>query len=363
MVTLYKALLISLVVIVDLSHIHANDQYFQLNSPSGTYNYGYPLTPKGNFHHERRDQNDVTYGCYGYVDPKKRLHVTHYISDRMGYRVVEPNKPLIVFLTDRISLQAFLLPKGCGLLPANSPSNSGPELIYKPPGITNWTTKRPSTTTPISSTTKKPVTSPPCSCSQATTTEPSPVYTIGTSKPPSATVGHSTTPSTITPAPQTTTTPKPSDPLIDVDLNVNLLKPTQYMYRPNDHPNEHIRITRAISNENSTLPRIYYVPYQNHRAPPPGVQSTSPPGNCAYNYGYLGLAPVIFVPIGVAQPLGLVSPHLTGITLRKFAMNDAGNLTVTEVLDDKGQPIPLDYSNALRGIINSGDFDSLRRGC
>ncbi|EDS37041.1 conserved hypothetical protein [Culex quinquefasciatus] len=65
-----------------------------------SYHYGYEVGPDGHFHHERRGQDGVTYGCYGHVDPNGKLHVTHYVADSRGYRVVEPNKPVQIYLED-----------------------------------------------------------------------------------------------------------------------------------------------------------------------------------------------------------------------------------------------------------------------
>ncbi|XP_055624153.1 mucin-2-like isoform X2 [Toxorhynchites rutilus septentrionalis] len=112
-------------------------QYYHLNPSGNTYYFGYHVGPKGHFHHERRGHDGVTYGCYGYIDSNKQLQVTHYVADRRGYRVVDPNKPVQIFVTNRIGdysdeLNDFdygseddvrseirpwhelLLPKGCG---------------------------------------------------------------------------------------------------------------------------------------------------------------------------------------------------------------------------------------------------------
>lgn len=61
------------------------------------YGFGYDVGPNGQFHHENRGPDGVTYGCYGYVDPDGFLRVTHYVADTHGYRVVEPGKPVEVY--------------------------------------------------------------------------------------------------------------------------------------------------------------------------------------------------------------------------------------------------------------------------
>lgn len=65
---------------------------------SGAYQFGYEVGPNGQFHHETRGPDGVTYGCYGYIDPNGLLRVTHYVADTHGYRVVEPNHPVEIFM-------------------------------------------------------------------------------------------------------------------------------------------------------------------------------------------------------------------------------------------------------------------------
>lgn len=67
------------------------------SSVQGAYGFGYDVGPNGQFHHETRGPDGVTYGCYGYVDPDGYLRATHYVADSHGYRVVEPNKPVEVY--------------------------------------------------------------------------------------------------------------------------------------------------------------------------------------------------------------------------------------------------------------------------
>lgn len=62
------------------------------------YKYGYDVSPHGQFHHEVRGPDSITYGCYGYVDPFGQLKTTFYISDGWGYRVVQPGRDVELFL-------------------------------------------------------------------------------------------------------------------------------------------------------------------------------------------------------------------------------------------------------------------------
>lgn len=68
-----------------------------LLSYTGAYNYGYAVGPNGQFHHETRGPDGVTYGCYGFIDPVRLLRVTHYVADGQGYRTVEAQKPVVVY--------------------------------------------------------------------------------------------------------------------------------------------------------------------------------------------------------------------------------------------------------------------------
>ena len=63
----------------------------------GAYNYGYEVGPNGQFHHETRGPDGVTYGCYGHIDSNALIRVTHYVADSQGYRTVEAQKPVLVF--------------------------------------------------------------------------------------------------------------------------------------------------------------------------------------------------------------------------------------------------------------------------
>lgn len=64
---------------------------------TGSYNYGYDVSPDGQFHHETRGPDGVTYGCYGYIDQNGILRDTHYVADSQGYRTVEASKPVLIY--------------------------------------------------------------------------------------------------------------------------------------------------------------------------------------------------------------------------------------------------------------------------
>lgn len=95
---------------------------------AGAYNFGYKVGPSGQFHHESRGPDGVTYGCYGYIDPEGKLRATHYVADSQGFRVVEPHNPVEIF------------PEGPGIPPYEQDNGDGkPHKHSKPHGqITDW---------------------------------------------------------------------------------------------------------------------------------------------------------------------------------------------------------------------------------
>ncbi|XP_020283268.1 uncharacterized protein LOC109854515 isoform X2 [Pseudomyrmex gracilis] len=75
-------------------------QYLRQNITSDVYKYGYDVDSNGQFHHEIRGPDGITYGCYGYVDSFHRLRTTFYLSDGWGYRVVNAGKDVELFLNE-----------------------------------------------------------------------------------------------------------------------------------------------------------------------------------------------------------------------------------------------------------------------
>lgn len=74
--------------------------FFDFDIQKGSYNYGYEVSPDGQFHHETRGPDGVTYGCYGYIDQSGILRATHYVADSQGYRTVEASKPVLIYPND-----------------------------------------------------------------------------------------------------------------------------------------------------------------------------------------------------------------------------------------------------------------------
>lgn len=65
--------------------------------PSDAYVFGYELGPDGQFHHENRGPDGVTYGCYGNIENDISVRVTHYIADDHGYRIITPGEEVEVY--------------------------------------------------------------------------------------------------------------------------------------------------------------------------------------------------------------------------------------------------------------------------
>lgn len=77
--------------------------YHQQSSRNDQFTYGYHVdTVSNQFQHKVKGPDDVTYGCYGYVDPANKKHLVYYVADRMGYRIIFSNRPTKIF-TERIS--------------------------------------------------------------------------------------------------------------------------------------------------------------------------------------------------------------------------------------------------------------------
>ncbi|XP_055624916.1 uncharacterized protein LOC129767759 [Toxorhynchites rutilus septentrionalis] len=77
--------------------------YHQQSARNDQFNYGYHVdTVSNQFQHKTKGPDDVTYGCYGYIDPSNRKHLVYYVADRMGYRIIFPNRPTKIF-TERVT--------------------------------------------------------------------------------------------------------------------------------------------------------------------------------------------------------------------------------------------------------------------
>ncbi|XP_061515262.1 uncharacterized protein LOC3291353 [Anopheles gambiae] len=77
--------------------------YHEQSFGKNEFNYGYQVErTNSQFQHKVKGPDDVTYGCYGYIDPVGEKHLVYYIADRLGYRLLAPDQPTKVF-TDRVA--------------------------------------------------------------------------------------------------------------------------------------------------------------------------------------------------------------------------------------------------------------------
>uniref|UniRef100_A0AAG5DKT9 Uncharacterized protein n=1 Tax=Anopheles atroparvus TaxID=41427 RepID=A0AAG5DKT9_ANOAO len=77
--------------------------YHEQSFGRNEFNYGYQVEKTNSqFQHKAKGPDDVTYGCYGYIDPDGEKHLVYYIADRLGYRLLAPDQPTKVF-TDRVA--------------------------------------------------------------------------------------------------------------------------------------------------------------------------------------------------------------------------------------------------------------------
>ncbi|XP_049289992.1 uncharacterized protein LOC125767440 [Anopheles funestus] len=77
--------------------------YHEQSFGRNEFNYGYQVErTNSQFQHKVKGPDDVTYGCYGYIDPDGEKHLVYYIADRLGYRLLAPDQPTKVF-TDRVA--------------------------------------------------------------------------------------------------------------------------------------------------------------------------------------------------------------------------------------------------------------------
>ncbi|XP_035892838.1 uncharacterized protein LOC118503546 [Anopheles stephensi] len=77
--------------------------YHEQSFGRNEFNYGYQVErTNSQFQHKVKGPDDVTYGCYGYIDPVGEKHLVYYIADRLGYRLLAPDQPTKVF-TERVA--------------------------------------------------------------------------------------------------------------------------------------------------------------------------------------------------------------------------------------------------------------------
>ncbi|KFB40852.1 AGAP011505-PA-like protein [Anopheles sinensis] len=89
-------------IAIDAYHIEQNipnaHTYDDQQEDGIAFKYGYQVVNINNqFQHKQKGPDDVTYGCYGHIDPEGRKQLTFFVADRLGYRVVLTGQPTTVY--------------------------------------------------------------------------------------------------------------------------------------------------------------------------------------------------------------------------------------------------------------------------
>ncbi|XP_050090588.1 uncharacterized protein LOC126574435 [Anopheles aquasalis] len=222
--------------------------YHQGKTAEGSFNYGYNVPRQNNnqFQHKVKGPDDVTYGCYGFVDPKNGAHLYHYVSDLKGYRVVAPYKPTTVYsarvansvadIYDAVGIkydwEKLYFPDVCRLLQRSKDERNDlsipPDVIINddgsvsrvppppPPPPSKPTTRAPPPTTttrrPAPTTTTPRPTPRPTPRANPPTQPPTPRRTTPAPRPPPPPPPPRTTPRQVVTRPPVTRPPIPVEP-------------------------------------------------------------------------------------------------------------------------------------------------------
>ncbi|XP_058456379.1 uncharacterized protein LOC131433797 [Malaya genurostris] len=81
----------------DQKHLEAKPQLYESVSKKDFNHIDKETSGNGQFHLENRGADGISYGCYGYSDSSDRLHITHYVTDARGYRVIQPYQPVQLY--------------------------------------------------------------------------------------------------------------------------------------------------------------------------------------------------------------------------------------------------------------------------
>ncbi|XP_058827059.1 uncharacterized protein LOC131687040 [Topomyia yanbarensis] len=82
----------------DQIHLEAKPQLYDSISLKESNQFGHDVSENGQFHHENRGIDGIAYGCHGYRDDSGQLQLTHYVTDARGYRVIQPNQPVQLYM-------------------------------------------------------------------------------------------------------------------------------------------------------------------------------------------------------------------------------------------------------------------------
>ncbi|XP_058065588.1 uncharacterized protein LOC131215217 [Anopheles bellator] len=144
-----------------------SNSYLAGRLPQGSFEYGLDVVKQkdNHFQHKVKGPDDVTYGCYGFVDPDGKPHLVHYVSDLKGYRIVPPDHATKIYIS---RLERSIN----NVYQASQEKNVQWKDLFFPPACkqlysevkvaapTPKPTTRPTTRRPVT-TTRRPTTPPP----------------------------------------------------------------------------------------------------------------------------------------------------------------------------------------------------------
>uniref|UniRef100_A0A182JN01 Uncharacterized protein n=1 Tax=Anopheles atroparvus TaxID=41427 RepID=A0A182JN01_ANOAO len=150
-----------------------SNSYLSGRLPQGSFEYGLDVVKQkdNHFQHKVKGPDDVTYGCYGFVDPDGKPHLVHYVSDLKGYRIVPPDSATKIYISrlersinnvyqasqeKNVQWKDLFFPPACKQLATETTPRTTPR---PPPRVFTTTTRRPAPTT--RSTTPAPPPPPP----------------------------------------------------------------------------------------------------------------------------------------------------------------------------------------------------------
>ncbi|XP_058127673.1 uncharacterized protein LOC131285802 [Anopheles ziemanni] len=152
-----------------------SNSYLSGRLPQGSFEYGLDVVKQkdNHFQHKVKGPDDVTYGCYGFVDPDGKPHLVHYVSDLKGYRIVPPESATKIYIS---RLERSIN----NVYQASQEKNVQWKDLFFPPACQQLYREQKVATTPrptprVFTTTRRPAPTPPRRVAPATTTTPAPV--------------------------------------------------------------------------------------------------------------------------------------------------------------------------------------------
>ncbi|XP_050095747.1 uncharacterized protein LOC126577830 [Anopheles aquasalis] len=157
-----------------------SNSYLSGKLPQGSFEYGLDVVKQkdNHFQHKVKGPDDVTYGCYGFVDPDGKPHLVHYVSDLKGYRIVPPESATKIYISrlersisnvyqasqeKNVPWKDLFFPPACKQLYSEAKVSTPPPTLRTTPRTTTpRRTPAPTTTRPrpLPTTTPKPVIEP-----------------------------------------------------------------------------------------------------------------------------------------------------------------------------------------------------------